>query len=135
MKNFTELSDSPTFLALSDSDRVALENVGVGASFSLMKDRLDSLQHSWGCHRILIGKAIVIIRRELKEIQDVIDARTNEESKILDAQRAAEFVEEVVVIREPTLHELRVESSRKFINDLWKRAKAGDIGARNFLEI
>ena len=135
MKNFTELSDSPTFLALSDSDQVALENVGVGVSFSPMKDRLDSLQHSWGCHRILIGKAIIIIRRELKEIQDVIDARINEEAKILDAQRAAEFIEEVVVIREPTLHELCMESSRKRFDALWERAKAGDIGARNFLEI
>jgi hypothetical protein len=139
MKIEAEYTDSETFNNLERSYQVAIENVGIHGK---IHERITSLIHSWNVdtNRVFVGRVIMAIRRELKAVQAELDAPHIEEAKILEARREVERVayekaQREVVPVEPTLHQIRMEASRKFIGDLWGRAQNGDIGARNFLEI
>lgn len=139
MKREAEYTDSETFNDLPYSYQVAIENVGIHGKIG---ERISSLIHSWAVdtNRVFVGRVIMAIRRELRVVQAELDAPIIAEAKALEAQREVERVayekaQREVVPVEPTLHQISMEHSRKFIGDLWDRAQKGDISARNFLEI
>lgn len=89
MKNFIEITDSATFQSLPKNFQVAFENVGCGGKFY---DRLNSLAKSWMLPRVLAGRALMKIRKEMDAMQKVIDDREYEQAKVYEAQRVADQV-------------------------------------------